>query len=158
MNNVKFEDNSMECIDALDSAVLAFLEEAAGELEAQAKRNTREDTSQTKNNWSHVVDESAQKATVGNPLENALWEEFGTGEYAINGDGRKGAWYIPVEKVTGHKKPTFNGKVTIVYGKNGKKYYMTNGKKPSRALQKAFDSRKSTIIQKAEKILKEKMK
>lgn len=137
MSQVKFEDNSMECIDALDGAVLAFLEEAAGELESQAKRNTRVDTSQTKNNWSYVIDESAQKATVGNPLENALWEEFGTGEYAINGDGRKTPWHY--QNIDG-------------------KWHTTRGKKPSRALQKAFDSRKSAIIQRAEKILKEKMK
>ena len=137
MPDVKFEDNSMECIDALDGAVLAFLEEAAGELESQTKRNTRVDTSQTKNNWSYVIDESARKATVGNPLENALWEEFGTGEYAIHGDGRKTPWHY--QDVKG-------------------KWHTTRGKKPSRALQKAFDSRKSAIIQRAEKILKEQMK
>ena len=137
MPNVKFEDNSMECISALDSAIAAFLEEAIGELETQAKRNTRVATSQTKNSWSHVVDEGEHKAYVGNTLENSLWEEFGTGEYAINGDGRKTPW-----------------KYQDVHGK----WHTTTGKKPSRALQKAFDSRKNAIIKQAERIMKEKMK
>lgn len=137
MSQVKLEDFSIKCINALDSAVIAFLEEAAGEIESQAKRNTRVDTSQTKNNWSHVVDESAHQATIGNPLENAIWEEFGTGEYAVNGDGRKTPW----------RYQDVNGK-----------WHTTKGKKPTRALQKAFDSRKGAIEKQAERIFKEKMK
>lgn len=34
--------------------------------------------------------ESNIEAVIGSPLENALWEEFGTGEHSINGNGRKG--------------------------------------------------------------------
>lgn len=30
--------------------------------------------------------------TIGSNVENAIWEEFGTGIYAINGDGRKTPW------------------------------------------------------------------
>jgi len=152
MCNVKFEDNTVKVTEALEGAINKFLEEAAGELEAQTKRNTRVNSTKTKESWTHVVNKDKKEAIVGNPMENAIWEEFGTGEYAVNGDGRKGAWYVPVEKVTGRKKPTYNGKVTIVYGKNGQKFYKTNGKKPTRALQKAFDSRKNTIIKRGEKL------
>lgn len=137
MAQVRFRNNSIKCNSALEEAVLTFLEEASGELEAQVKRNTRVDTSQTKNNWSHVVDESEHKAYVGNPLENAIWEEFGTGEYAVNGDGRKTAW-----------------KYQDVHGK----WHTTKGKKPTRALKKAFDNRKNVIKKRAETIFKEKMK
>lgn len=148
--SVQFEDNRVEVLNAIDDTVWAFLEEAGVELEAQVKRNTKVDSGQLKGSWKHVVDESKKQVTVGSPLENAIWEEFGTGEYAVHGDGRKGAWYVPVEKVTGNKKPTFNGEVIVVYGKNGQAFYKTNGKKPKRLLQMAFDSRKNAIIRRAE--------
>lgn len=123
-NNVQFEDNRVRVINALNEGILNFLEEASGEIEAQAKRNTRVETSQTKGAWTHRVDNAKFEAVVGNPLENAIWEEFGTGEYAIHGDGRKGGW-----------------KYQDIHGK----WHFTRGKTPSRALQRAIDSKKSTI-------------
>ena len=90
MADVQFVDNHINVINSIGEAAIAFLHEAAGELEAQAKRNTRVDTGQTKGAWTYEVEESKLEAYVGNPLENAIWEEMGTGEYAINGDGRKG--------------------------------------------------------------------
>ena len=90
--SVEFEDNSVRVKAAMSDAVNQWLREASGELESQVKRNTRVDTGQLKNSWTHNVDESAQEAKVGSPLENAIWEEFGTGQYALNGDGRKTAW------------------------------------------------------------------
>lgn len=75
---VKFEDYSMQVMAALDDAAIAYLYEAGGELEAQVKRNTRVGrTGQTKGSWKYVVDESKGECTVGSPLENAIWEEFG---------------------------------------------------------------------------------
>lgn len=61
----------------------------SGELEAQVKRNTRVDTGQTKGSWTYKVDEANGEAMVGSPQENAIWEEFGTGQYALNGDGER---------------------------------------------------------------------
>ena len=75
---VQFEDNRMAVKAALEKAALTFLEEAAGELESQTARNqTRVDTGDTKGKWTHIVDEGKLEATIGNPLENAIWEEFG---------------------------------------------------------------------------------
>ena len=127
----------MNVINALEGAIYQFLEEASGEFEAQAKRNTRVDTSQTKASWDHVVDKGESKAFVGSNHENAIWEEFGTGEYAIRGNGRKKPWK---------------------YQDRHGKWHTTKGKKPSRALQKAFDTRKNVVIDRAKKIFKEKMK
>ena len=45
MGNVEFTDNRIKVEAALDDAVIAFLYEAAGEVEAQTKRaQTRVDT------------------------------------------------------------------------------------------------------------------
>ena len=156
MADVIFEDFSFKVKDAIDDRINIALEECAGELESQTKRNSRvgQAGAPTKNSFKHKVDELKHIAYIGSSEENAIWEEFGTGEHALEGKGRKGAWYVPVEEVVGYKKPTFNGKVVIVYGKNGKKYYKTNGKKPSRAFWNAYTSMKPKIIKRIQNTLK----
>ena len=132
---VEFQDFSMEVKAALDDAMEQFLEEAGSELESQVKRNqTRVDTGQTKDQWTHVVD--GNKVTIGNPLENAIWEEFGTGEHSIKG-GRQGGW-VYRDKRTG-------------------KFYFTRGKSALRPLHNAFTENKGKIIRRAEQILKGRM-
>lgn len=131
---VKFEDNSINVKNAIDGKVLKFLEEAASEVESAARRNSRVDTGQLKGSWTHIVDESAKEATIGSPLENAIWEEFGTGEYAVEGNGRKGGWVYVDDKGNGH---------------------FTHGKKPNHTLQRAFDSKKGVIRKRAEQIFGE---
>ena len=130
---VEFHDFSIEVKGALDDAVSAYLYEAAGELEAQVKRNSRVGSGQLKNSWTYKVDESKGEATIGSPLENAIWEEFGTGEFALNGDGRKGGWYYKDDKG---------------------KWHHTYGKTPHRAFQRAFNSLKNALISRAEEVLK----
>lgn len=115
---LEFEDYSIEVKAALNEAVIAFLHEAAGEIESQVKRNTPVDTGQLKGSWDYKVDESAQKATIGSPLENAIWNEFGTGQYALHGDGRKTPW-----------------KYQDVKGE----WHTTTGKRPQRSFHYAFE-------------------
>ena len=83
------------------------------------------------------MDESKGETTVGNPLENAIWEEFGTGEFAINGDGRKGGWYYKDEEG---------------------KWHHTYGKTPHRAFKRAYDSLKNALIKRAKEVLKARFK
>lgn len=125
MADIEFTDNSLKVKGLMEDICEAWLEEAAGELEAQAKRNqTRVDSGQTKGGWTHQVDASAKTATVGNPLENAIWEEYGTGDYALKGDGRKGGW---------------------VYRDAKGEFHRTHGKTPLRPLHKAFTSTKPKL-------------
>ena len=153
-STIKLTDHLPAITDNVKKIALQWLEETSGELEAQTKRNSASDTGQTKNSWTHKVDASAMEAVAGSDLENAIWEEYGTGEYAAGGDGRKGAWYVPVESVTGTKKPAYNGKVVIVYGKNGQAYYKTNGKHPKKPLHNSWDR----VIPKAKKALAAQLK
>ncbi len=151
---VKFEDNSIKVKAKLDDATIAFLHEAAGELASAAANNTRVDSSgQTKGAWTYKVDEGAGVATIGNPLENAIWEEFGTGEYALNGDGRKGGWYVPEDKLSEKAKGKMQKRVV-----KGKVYYFTRGKTPSRAFFKAYTSNKTKIIKRFQQVIGGKMK
>lgn len=131
---VEFHDFSVEVRGAIDDAVVAYLHEAAGEVEAQVKRNSRVGTGQLKNSWTYKVDESKGEAQIGSPLENAIWEEFGTGEYALHGDGRRGGWWYK-DETTG-------------------KWHHTYGKTPHRAFQNAFNTLKNALIRRAEDVLR----
>ena len=124
----EFKDNSIKVKAAFASRAQAVLEEVAGELESQVKENTRVRTGDTKSKWEHYVTESdgVHTATVGNPLENAIWEEFGTGQYALNGDGRKGGWAYEDPKT---------GETIWTYGKT-----------PSRAFFNAYSKLKNRLV------------
>jgi len=150
---VQFTDNSMQVKAELNEAAIAWLYEAAGEVKSAAKRNSRVDTSDLKTHWSYKVDESKGQATIGNPLENAIWEEFGTGEYALEGNGRKGGWYIHESKLS----PKAKSRMKKVIGKNGEVFYFTKGKKPNRTLFNAFTNNEAKLKRRLESILKERM-
>lgn len=132
-NKIVYKDFTVQVKDAIDDRINIVLEEVAGELEAQVKRNSRVKTGKTKNSFRHVVDSAQHLATIGSSDENAIWEEFGTGEYALNGNGRKGGWYYVDEKGEGH---------------------FTHGKKPSRAFYKAYTGLKDKIIKHIQDSLK----
>lgn len=133
MADVEFIDNRVQIKRAIDDVVGAFLLESSAEIVSAAANNSRVDTGQLKGSWKANVNESKGEATIGSELENAIWEEFGTGEYAAKGNGRKGGWFYEDEKGEGH---------------------FTHGKKPNRTLQRAFDSCKGKIIRRAKQIFK----
>ena len=133
MADVKFEDFTFQVVNAIDDGINAVLEECAGELESQVKRNSRVDTGKTKSSFQHKVVESEHTAYIGSNDENAIYEEFGTGEYALKGNGRKGGW---------------------VYRDAKGEYHYTTGKKPSRAFWKAYTSMKPKIISRIQNSLK----
>ena len=133
---VEFKDYTIKVINAINDKANAVLEECAGELESQTKRNSRvaaKNGGKTKNEWKHYVDDKKHEATIGNPLENAIWEEFGTGEHALEGNGRKGGWNYKDEEG---------------------KWHHTHGKTPRRAFWNAYNSLKNPIIKRIENIFK----
>lgn len=134
--SVQFTDNSVQVQAAMDEAVSQFLEEAAFKIQAHTQRHTPVDTGQLKGSWATNVDESKAEATVGSPLENAIWTELGTGEFALEGNGRKGGWR---------------------YQDDRGEWHFTKGKKPKRMLWNAFKAKKAAIIKRAEQIFKEKL-
>ena len=131
--SVEFHDYSRIVIQKINECGVKLLEEASGELEAQVKKNTKVDTGKTKGSWEHVVHEHKLEAEVGSRYKNALWEEFGTGIYALNGNGRKTKW---------------------VYKTPDGKYHTTVGKKPRRALYNAYNTKKNQIINEARRRFK----
>lgn len=153
--SVEFQDFSVKVTEAMEDALVAGLHEAAGELEARTKRNSRQGHKygdiQATGLWKHQVDEGAMEASVGSPYEAGYWEEFGTGEHALNKDGRKG-WWVYVEgqdsgsggksyptKEEAEKAAKFLRKVKKLDA------YATNGIDPNRPLHRAFSSAKPVV-------------
>lgn len=131
--NVEFIDNSAKVKAALDKSIIAFFHEVGGEIVSQAARRTRVDTSQLKGSWDYIIDEGTKTVTIGSPEQNAIWEEFGTGMYALKGDGRKTPWK--------YKHPKY-GWVT------------THGKTPQRMLFNAWEASKGKVEKQLQKVLK----
>lgn len=138
MADIEYTDNSAIVKAALSEGVRAFLYEAGGELQAQTMRNSRVDTGQTKGSYQYKVQEGTGESTahVGSNLQNAIWEEFGTGEYALHGDGRKGGWKYVDAKGKGH---------------------FTRGKTANRPLYNAFNTLREKLKRRLQEILSSKL-
>lgn len=153
---VEFKDYSVECKTAIDNKINAVLAECAGLIISQTKRNSRTAAvagGRTKNSFEYKVVESEHTAYMGSNYENAIWEEFGTGEHALpeGGGGRKGYWVFV--KGSGGTATRSGKSYTLAEAKKvmailrskGLEAYYTNGKKPSRAFWKAYESLKGKI-------------
>lgn len=123
--SVEFQDFSIQVKEALDDKVEQFLYGSAELIKGQAAQITPVKTGQLKGSWDYKVDLVKKEATIGSPLENAIWNEVGTGEYAANGDGRKGGWSYQDEEGNWHH---------------------TKGKHPNRTLHKTYTVKKNSII------------
>lgn len=136
-NEIKFKDYSDEVKERLDQKILQWLEEAKKSIASQASRNSPVDTGALKASFQtdSFVDEAEQVAYIGSTLEYSVWQEFGTGEYALNGNGRKGGW--------GYEDP-----------KTGDSIW-THGNKPRRMLYHAFEQKKEKVKNRAKKLLGE---
>lgn len=139
-SKIGFVSNLDEVLRNMDSIFDNWLEESAGEIEAGTKALSRVDTGETKNSYSHVVDKTKKEAHIGSNLQNSIWEEFGTGEYAVEGNGRKGGWV--------YKNPK--------YGLNGdtREFVFTLGKTPNRPMLRAYKKLEDLIISRIQALLK----
>jgi hypothetical protein len=152
---VEMHDYTIKVTEAMEEALIAGLYEAAGALEARTKRNSRQGHTygdiQATALWKHQVNEGKMEAQIGSEHEAGYWEEFGTGEHALNKDGRKG-WWVYVEgqdsgtggksypsKEEAEKAALFLRKVKKVEA------YATNGIDPNRPLHRAFTSGKKAV-------------
>lgn len=166
-NNVIFQDFSFEVKEALNDTSIAWLIETANEIKSQAQRNCvtdyEEGGKQLKGSYDTKVDEAKGEAQVGSPMEAAYWEEWGTGEYAAHGDGRKGWWiYIPGQESMGggqtyHDEMEAMMMAAFIQQTYGKRAYVTNGRRPNYTLENAFGAVKNPAIQRLEQLLKERM-
>ncbi|HFU3963062.1 TPA: HK97-gp10 family putative phage morphogenesis protein [Streptococcus suis] len=122
----KFEDNSKKIKKALMEVSEQALEEAALLVEGQAKALAPVGTGELRDKIDHNIKEvnGMKIAQVGSPLQYAIYVEYGTGEHAANGAGRKGGW--------------------VYKGPDGK-FYFTRGMKAQPFLTPAFRRNKKNI-------------
>ena len=145
MNDIRIETHEREVTQAIRDALLAFLEEAGGEVETQAAANSPVASSQLKGNWDHRIDAGEMKVEIGNTTQHSIYMEFGTGEYAVEGNGRKGGWHIPIGS-GGVSEGTANQYGwPIKHGKDGKKFAFTRGARPRRMLYNAMKDMAAAI-------------
>lgn len=159
--SVRFEDYSIRVTDALDVAAERFLREAAFEVEAQTKRTTPTKKTQLKGSWASDVNMDAKVVQIGSPLEESFWNEFGTGSYAMHGDGRKGWWvYIEGQSRGAKNSKVYNSRqeaeeaAEFLRKVKGLPAVVSNGEPQQRTLENAFAAKKNAIIRMAENILK----
>lgn len=96
-SNIKFDDNRMAVMRAINDSIQRFLKEASGEVVSETARNSRVDTGQLKASWTYYIEDDT--AIIGSGEQNAIWEEFGTGIHAVDingnpsGKGRQSPWF-----------------------------------------------------------------
>lgn len=161
--SVHFIDNSARVRAEMNEEVIAWLYEAAESITSQTADNSRVSSGELKNSWTYIVDEHEGVATIGSPLQNAIWEEFGTGEYAVKKNGRKGYWVYVKDGSSGNNTSTNTGgkaytleeakRVCAWLREKGLDAHITKGKKPNRALQNAFNTLKNPLRTRLESIL-----
>ena len=160
---IVFQSNLPQLSNEIDQKINQWLEESSGELESRVKALSRVDTGQTKGSYQHVVDTSKKEARVGSSLQNAIWEEYGTGEYALNGNGRKG-WWVYVKGTSGEYRSSVPRKyytreqalrIMAYLRSKGLDAYATCGKTPNRPIFRAFSESEDKIIRRLEQILNE---
>ena len=103
---MKFVDNSKAAKRELERAAIRGLTKAAMLVESQAVLLVPVNTGGLRSSIGYQVNESELVAYIGTNCEYAIYVEFGTGEFAENGNGRKGGWL--------YKTP--NGEVRFTYG------------------------------------------
>lgn len=137
MSNVVFEDNSIKVNNLIESKAIKFLEEAKSVVASQASRNSPVKTGDLKRSFQtdSLVDEAERTAYIGSSLEYAIWQEMGTGEYALQGNGRKGGWC--------YKDPETGETV------------FTRGTRPKRMLYHAYLQKKDAVENRAKQIFGE---
>ena len=122
---MKFVDNSEAVKRELERAVIRGLIKASLLVEGQAVLLAPVDKGGLRDSIGYKVDESELVAYIGTNCEYAIYVEFGTGEFAESGNGRKGGWV--------YKAP--NGEVHFTYGMSPQPYLRPAFRKNQKAIR-----------------------
>lgn len=126
----KFEDYSKEIKRRMSFVSEKALETALLHVEGQAKLLAPVDEGELRDHISHRIilkgNDGDRVGQVGSPSKHSFYVEYGTGELAVNGNGRKGGW---------------------VYKAANGKFYFTKGQKAQPFLKPAFRRNRSKIIE-----------
>ena len=122
---MKFVDNSEAAKRELERAAIRGLIKASMLVEGQAVLLAPVDKGGLRDSIGYKVDESELVAYIGTNCEYAIYVEFGSGEFAENGNGRKGGWV--------YKTP--DGEVHFTYGMPPQPYLRPAFRKNQKAIR-----------------------
>ncbi|MCJ7839979.1 HK97 gp10 family phage protein [Lederbergia sp. NSJ-179] len=127
-DNFSFEDNSKEVKNQFHAVSEEAMLAALLLVEGQAKALAAVQTGEMRDKIDHKITSQGSKlmGQVGSPTEHAVYVEFGTGEFAENGAGRKGGW---------------------VYQDPSGEWFFTWGQEPQPFLRPAFRMTKKQVEQ-----------
>lgn len=168
-----FIDNSADYITRMNQACEAALEACGNKAVSYAKKNITEDvprradswytpTGALKNSISHLVKMTESTVYIGTNMSYAKYNEFGTGIYADEGNGKQGFWVF----VPGSDKPegTSVGSAKVYTEAQAKRIvemlkskgidaHMTQGMKPIHFLKRAVEEHSKEYFQIMEKYI-----
>jgi len=123
---IEFQDNSKKVKAEMAKASERGMEAALLMLEAAIKAGAPVDSGDLRDSTDHKTSVSGSKVEgkVGTPLMYGVYVEYGTGEFAENGSGRKGGWsYQDAEG----------------------KWHRTKGMKPRKFMRNGFRQNKNKV-------------
>lgn len=153
MADVKFIDNSIQVKAAINDTTLEWLYDWANTIASHAKANTKLDGEAgiaLRKDYRAIVDDAKGEAMIGSRLEQAFWEEFGTGEYADtskNGGkpGRPG-WWVYKDGYKGNGGEILTEAEAKAIAAEDSTLHATNGREPAKTLETAFTVNKPKAV------------
>ena len=146
MAKITLIDYSDMVKDMLQSEKVAWLHEWSSEIKSQAARNCKmDDKGQLRGSYENYVDEQRGEAFIGTPLESGYWEEFGTGEHAVDTSKSRNGWWVYVKGQASQGGGTTYATqeeaqaVAASMQAEGLDAYATNGRDPQHTLENAFN-------------------
>lgn len=160
---VEFVDNSAKIKGVMEEVARAWLHETGNEVASKAKDTCTfsDDGGQLKGSYRADVNAGKGVATIGTPLEQGWWEEWGTGEHAAHGDGRKGWWVYIEGKSDGEGGKEYKTKAEAERGARFLRVVkrlpakVTNGREPNYTLEKAFKTQAPKMERRLQQMLDE---
>lgn len=159
-----YNDMSVQVKAEINDTTIAWLHTWSSEIASHAKRHCSkgEDySSQLRGRYRNIVDEEKGEAQIGNDMEQAYWEEFGTGEYAdtAKNGGKKGrqGWWVYKDGYQGDGGEILTeAEAKAIEASSHGDLHATNGRRPNYTLENAFRQNKEKAKADLERLLAEK--
>lgn len=118
-------------------------------MEARQKKDAPYNEGHLGRDISHDFTDNGFTGETHTTVEHSLYNEFGTGIHAENGNGRRTPWAFP-KRAAGNKE--YDLPVIMI---NGEEYYVTRGQKPQKFFFKNFDHISPLFEREIQKIVEE---
>ena len=153
---VQFQDFSVQVKADINQKSLNALEESAIELVSETKRQTpdnRDYSRQLKASWDYSLNAATGTARIGTPLEEGYWNEYGTGEHAVDTSKSRSGWWVYIEGGSGYEGATNHyateeeaqAMAAFIRAKYGLEAVATNGTDPNHSFENAYAAKRTWI-------------